>query len=191
MKGSKIHKLQEKRLLGKIQNGDEESFGKIYDWYVNRIFKYVSLKIGSIEKAEEIVQDVFLKFWRFARDKENKVKNISAFLYKIAKSMVADHYRTTAGEGKIISLEETIIVEDETIGEEELADNIDLNLDIEKIKMALEKLPRSYQDVIIMKFMEELTNKEIAEILEKEEGHIRVLAHRALKQLRSLLKSND
>ena len=105
--------------------------------------------------------------------------------------MVADHYRTTAGEGKIISLEETIIVEDETIGEEELADNIDLNLDIEKIKMALEKLPRSYQDVIIMKFMEELTNKEIAEILEKEEGHIRVLAHRALKQLRSLLKSND
>lgn len=177
--------------MGKIQNGDEESFGKIYDWYVNRIFKYVSLKIGSIEKAEEIVQDVFLKFWRFARDKENKVKNISAFLYKIAKSMVADHYRTTAGEGKIISLEETIIVEDETIGEEELADNIDLNLDIEKIKMALEKLPRSYQDVIIMKFMEELTNKEIAEILEKEEGHIRVLAHRALKQLRSLLKSND
>ncbi len=184
-----MNKHQQDRELRKIQDGDEQSFGKVYDWYVDKIYRYVFLKIGSKEKVEEIVQDVFLKFWRFVRDKENEVKDINALLYSIAKSMIADYYRS-AGEN-IISLDETMMIEDETSEEETMSDDIDISLDIEKVKGVLKRMPQIYQDVIIMKFVEEMEHSEIAEALGKEEGNVRVLAHRALKQLRELLKSDD
>ncbi len=191
MKGLKMDKKQLDRLIEKTQNGDGESFGKIYDWYVDKIYRYVFLKIGSKEKTEEIAQDVFLKFWRFIRDKENKVKNVNAFLYTIAKSMIADHYRSAKGEEETISWEETMMSESEMSEEETMGDEIDINLDMEKIRNVLARLPQIYQDVIIMKFIDELDNDEIAEALGKEEGNIRVLAHRALKQLRELLLQDN
>ncbi len=187
MKGLKIDQKQLNRLVEKIQKGDEESFGKIYDSYVDSIYRYVFLKIGSKEKTEEIVQDVFLKFWRFVREKENKVKNVNAFLYTIAKSLIADYYRAAEKREETVMLEETIITEADLVAGESLNEEIDIGLDIEKIKAVLGELPQIYQDVIIMKFMDELGNDEIALALDKEEGHIRVLAHRALKQLRELL----
>lgn len=190
MKVGKMNKWQEGRTLKKLQAGDEESFGKIYDLYVDRIYKYVFFKIGSKEKVEEIVQDVFLKFWRFAKDKENEVKNVSALLYSICRSMVADYYRAESGGEEVISFEETIMSETELGSEENLSDDIDINLDLEKVKSALAELSPIYQDVIIMKYMEELSNKEIGEVLGKEEGNIRVLAYRAMKQLRLIFKSD-
>ncbi|NMB48124.1 sigma-70 family RNA polymerase sigma factor [Candidatus Kuenenbacteria bacterium] len=187
MKGLKIEQKQLNRLVEKIQKGDEESFGKIYDSYVDSIYRYVFLKIGSKEKTEEIAQDVFLKFWRFVREKENKVKNVNAFLYTIAKSLIADYYRAAEKREETVMLEETIITEADLVAGESLDEEIDIGLDMEKIKAVLGELPQIYQDVIIMKFMDELNNDEIALALDKEEGHIRVLAHRALKKLRELL----
>ncbi len=191
MRGTKIDQKQLKRLVEKIQQGDEASFGKIYDSYVNSIYRYVFLKIGLKEKTEEVVQDIFLKFWRFAREKENRIQNVNAFLYTIAKSMIVDYYRAAGKAEEVIGFQESIMTEDELAASESLDEGIDIVLDMEKIKAVLAKLPQVYQDVIIMKFMDELSNEEIALALAKEEGHIRVLVHRALKQLRELLLKNN
>ncbi|NMC51432.1 RNA polymerase sigma factor [Candidatus Kuenenbacteria bacterium] len=191
MRAQKINKWQESKLLKRLKNGDEESFRKIYDFFVDRIYKYVFLKIGSKEKTEEIVQDVFLKFWRFAKDEENKVSDLSAFIYSIARSMIADHYRNEGKVDAVVSFEETIITEEEIVSESVLSEEIDISIDLEKVSAALTKLSQVYQDLIIMKYIEEMSNKEIAEILGKEEGNIRVLAHRAIKQLRAILRDHE
>lgn len=191
MRAQKINKWQESKLLKRLKNGDEESFRKIYDFFVDRIYKYVFLKIGSKEKTEEIVQDVFLKFWRFAKDEENKVSDLSAFIYSIARSMIADHYRNEGKVDAVVSFEETIITEEEIVSESVLSEEIDISIDLEKVGAALTKLSQVYQDLIIMKYIEEMSNKEIAEILGKEEGNIRVLAHRAIKQLRAILRDHE
>ncbi len=176
---------REKKLLKSIQQGDEKSFAVIYDFYVGKIYKFVFFKTSSKEAAEEIVQDVFLKFWQFINQDDKSIVSISALLYRTARNLIIDHYRQ---QGKYIEtpLEEELL-QDET----DLEKEVDVEYDIKEVIKSLELIPENYQDIIILKFINQMTNREIAEILDKEEGNIRVLAHRALKELKKTIANKD
>ncbi len=184
-----MKEYKEKKLWIKVQKGDEKSFAKLYDLYIDKIYRFVFLKINNQTKAEEIVQDVFLKLWKIGQDENREVRNLSALLYQIARFAVIDYYRAQNIKKETISIDEISLAE-EPVSNEDIEKDIDIEYDIEKIKQALVKLPEIYKDIIIMKFIDELTNKEISLVLNKEEGNIRVLSSRALKKLRQLLNKN-
>ena len=94
----------EKNLLKSIKKGDQESFGKLYDHNFEKIYRFVSIKINNLSETEEIVQDIFFKFWTYVRE-GNQVKSSAALLYKIARNSIADHYRKTGVIPQVISLE--------------------------------------------------------------------------------------
>ena len=184
---------KDKKLWRKIQKGDEKSFAELYDLYVEKLYKFVFLKINNQAKAEEIVQDIFLKLWKLGQDEaKREVRNVLALLYKMARFAVIDYYRSTnaAKAKEIVSIDELAASQEleitvDIVHEEEM----DQEYALEEVKRALAELPEIYKDVVIMRFMDEMDYKEIAEVIGKEEGNVRVLVHRALKKLREILNS--
>jgi len=96
-----------------------EQFGKIYDEYISKIYRFVYLKVNSQEIAEDITSKVFIRGWEafsgYARSREarqdNEIKNPGAFLYQIARNAVVDHYRDK-GRAKVVSVDASLEIVD-------------------------------------------------------------------------------
>lgn len=156
-----------------------KTFGKIYDRYIDKIYRFVFLKVGSKEIAEDLTSETFLRGWETFKEKQKEIENVQAFLYQIAKNLVVDYYREK-NKTQIVSAEALPIADPRQNLEEKIAQNLDL----ERIKKALNQLNDDYQNAIIWHYLEELPIKEIAQLLEKSEGATRVLISRALNALR-------
>ena len=166
-----------------------KEFSKIYDKYIEKIYRFVFLKVSSPEVAEDLTSETFLRGWmafREQRTKNNeqrtKIENPPAFLYQIARNLVVDYYREK-GKFQIVSAQDYRIV-DPRINLEEKAN---LSSDFEEVRAVLVSLKEEYQDVIIWHYLDELSIPEIARILDKSEGATRVMLHRALKALRTII----
>ena len=192
-----------------------KDFSKIYDQYIERIYRFVFLKVNSQEVAEDITSEVFLKGWNAfknrkswlsnlffsqtsqtenqgAKNNENleQIKNPQAFLYQIARNLVIDHYRSK-GKKKMVSIdfqeqEYNKEIEDQ---KNDLEKIVFLSLEIEQIRSDLANIRQDYQDIIIWHYLDDLSIQEIAEILNKSEQAVRVMLHRALKTLKQQLNN--
>jgi len=170
-----------------------KEFSKIYDKYIEKIYRFVFLKVSSPEVAEDLTSETFLKGWLAFRQQATsnkqqatKIENPPAFLYQIARNLVIDHYREK-GKAQIVPAEDYRII-DPRINLEERAN---LNSDFEQVRHALINLKEDYQDVIIYRYLDELSVPEIAKILEKSDGTVRVLLHRALVALRATINNEQ
>ncbi len=158
----------------------QKKFSKIYDKYINKIYRFIFLKVNSLDIAEDLCSETFLKGWQVFKEDSNKIENPQAFLYQIARNLVIDHYREK-GRTNFVSPEIVPIVDPNPGVEEKMA----LSSDIDNIRTALVSLGGEYQDVIIYRYLDDLSISEIAEMLNKSEGAVRVMLHRALKALRA------
>ena len=156
-------------------------FSSIYDKYVDKIYRFIFIKVSSQEIAEDLCSETFLRGWQAFKERED-IENPPAFLYQIARNLIIDHYREK-GKAKIVSAEYTPIVDPR----EDLEEKAVLGSDIDNIRTALVSLDGEYQDVIIYRYLDELSISEIAKIMEKSEGTVRVTLHRALKSLKNEL----
>lgn len=160
-----------------------EQFGKIYDQYIDKIYRFVYLKVNSQETAEDITSKVFLRGWESFQKQGAEIKNPSAFLYQIARNAVVDHYREK-GRTKTVSADDTLNLADPGIDAHEQAV---LNADITVIKSAVQKLKKEHQEVIIWHYLEDMPISEIAQMVGKPEGTVRVILHRGLKSLKDII----
>ncbi len=170
---------EEESLIQKAGKGDGNAFGTLYDAYMPRIYRFVFLKTGRKQDAEDITHQVFLSAWQNIGKYESKGFPFSSWLYRIASNAVIDHYRTKREHRNIETVPEEIIAETP-----DLEGRIDTAFELELVKTALSQLEEDQQNILLMKFVDELSNKEIAEALGKNEGTVRVIQHRALKQLK-------
>ena len=154
-------------------------FSKIYDQYVEKIYRFIFLKVSSQEIAEDLCSETFLRGWETFREDQNKIENPQAFLYQIARNLVIDHYREK-GRTQIVSADYVPIIDPKADIEEKTF----LNSDLARIKAVLANLKGDYQEVIIWHYIDDVPIIEIAKILNKSEGTVRVLLHRALKALK-------
>ena len=167
----------------------KKKFGKIYDKYVNKIYRFIFLKVGSQEAAEDLTAQVFTKGWKRFK-KSQDIKNPSAYLYQIARAEIADHHRRRA-KFQIISTETNPIVNSQLTDPQPTAEeNLGLQSDIEVLRLSLAQLNDDYQNVIIWRYLDELSFKRIAQIMGRPEGTVRVMVHRALKELREKMEWN-
>lgn len=157
----------------------KKAFSEIYDQNIDRIYRFVYLKVNSREVAEDLASEAFLKCWECFKRGDN-IDNHSAFLYQIARNLVIDHYRNK-GKAQLISTEDTPVIIDP---KDNLEERAFLNSDIEQIKAVLADLKDDYQNVIIWHYLDDLPIQQVAQKLDKSEDNTRVLLHRALKSLR-------
>ncbi|MFA6551248.1 MAG: RNA polymerase sigma factor [Patescibacteria group bacterium] len=175
--------LQEKILVGKLNLKDKDAFSALYDLYLDKIYRFIYFKVPTVAEAEDLTSQVFLKIWQMALSERIKIgESFQSLIYKIARNLVIDHYRSSAQERNSVSLDEAINI----ARHEELDNKTDVKLEMEKIGQKLRKLKSEYQEIIVMHFIDELTIKEIANILDKKRGNVRVTIHRALKALKEI-----
>jgi RNA polymerase sigma-70 factor (ECF subfamily) len=180
--------LQEKYWIFKIKHSkDPDAYGKLYDLYIGRIFRFVLFKVSSVEEAEDITSEVFLKVWNYIRTTSKRIDNLNALLYRMARNAVIDYYRDKRRTEKPLSSDEQFR-KIET--ERDLDKEIDQKIEIKNIQSYLNQIKDEYREVIILRYVEDYSVNEIAEILKKSKGNVRVLVHRALNQIRELMEEN-
>ena len=176
----------EENLIRRAATGDSEAFGVLYDAYHPQIYRFIFLKVSSKEDAEDLAHQVFMNALEHMPGYRHKGFPFSSWLYRIARNAVIDHYRTKKDR---VSLEDTD-PEDFARGESIQAD-AHRALEIEKVRRAIKKLSPLHQDVIIMRFVEELAIREVAVALKKSEGAIKLLQHRAITELQRIISENE
>lgn len=163
-----------------------KEFSKIFDNCVNKIYRFVFIKVNSEEVANDLTSETFLKGWESFQascgQDGQKIENPQAFLYKIARNLVIDYYREK-GRTQIVSADNNPIVDPRPSGQEKAI----FNSDLDRIKAVLVDLNDDYQNVIVWHYLDDLPISEIAKIMDKSEDTARVTLHRALKSLKARL----
>ncbi|KPJ70758.1 hypothetical protein AMJ51_01040 [Microgenomates bacterium DG_75] len=163
-----------------------KAFSKIYDQYIDKIYRFIFLKVNSQEIAQDLCSETFLRTWeKFSQGKGNPIENPQAFLYQTARNLVIDYYREK-GKTQTVSADLTPIVDPR----ENLAEKAMWNSDFQTIRTALAGLKEDYQNVIIWHYLDDLPISEVARLLSRTEEATRVLLHRALKNLKSKLNTS-
>jgi len=178
MKRSRTPLENERQLVLQAQAGSGEAFGQLYDAYMERIYRFVYFRVEDQQTAEDITSQVFLKAWsNLGRFRFSRTPYL-AWLYTIAHNAVIDHYRTR----KV-----TTALEDVQLSQPDYAEavenEIDVTVEMKSVKAAMRTLTDEQQQVLTLKFMDGLSNNEIARHLGKREGAIRALQMRGLQAL--------
>jgi len=177
--------IAEKLLLYKLRvKQDPEAYAALYDIYVKQIYRFVFFKVSSHEEAEDITSEVFLKAWHYIQDNK-EIKSFSGLLYRMARNCIIDLYRLKASKPEVYT-EEPVEIGD---GGQWYAD-LNTNIEAKKIIHVLKKLKQEYQEIITLKYVDELEISEIAEITGKGQIAVRVTLHRALKKLKEIMAQN-
>jgi RNA polymerase sigma-70 factor, ECF subfamily len=182
-KKSRMPLANERQLVLQAQDGNSEAFGQLYDAYMERIYRFVYFRVEDQQTAEDITSQVFLKAWSNLDRFQFSRTPYLAWLYTIAHNAVIDHYRTR----KV-----TTALDDVQLSQpdhSELVENeIDLTVEMKSVKTALQSLTDDQQKVLTLKFIEGMSNNEIARHLGKREGAIRALQMRGLQALAKQLE---
>ena len=164
---------------------DKQAFMAAYDSYVDQIYRFIFFKIGNQEEAKDLTSQVFVRCWTYVRDGKlkdsNDYKSLKSFLYKIARNSVIDYYRQNKAEASIDDMED---VEDK---KQEVASQAEIKIDFELIKDKLNKLKSEYRGIIVMRYINQLSIAEIAEVLNKSKSNVRVTIFRALEALKEII----
>ena len=159
---------------------DKEAFGQIYDTYVERIYNYIYYRTGNHADAEDLTARVFFRAMQHIERYEERGVPFSAWLYRIAHNMVANHHRDNSRR-QMISLDAVEHLHFTQDGPERLTELVQ---DQETLLAAVRRLPADRQDLLILKFIDQLSNAEIGAIMGRSEGAIKSLYHRTLLALR-------
>jgi RNA polymerase sigma-70 factor (ECF subfamily) len=162
---------------------DREAFGLIYEQYVDRIYNYIYYRTGNAADAEDLTARTFMRAMQHIPTYQDQGVPFSAWLYRIAHNLVANWHRDR-NRRQIISLDDLIRWHVHEDGPEAAALKIE---DKTALLEAVRRLPADRQELLILKFVEHLSNAEIGAIMGRSEGAVKSLYHRTLLSLREEL----
>lgn len=166
-------------LVSRATGGDFEAFGELYGIFIEKIYRYVFYQVRDKMTAEDITEEVFLKAWKAIKSCKGKELTFSAWLYRIAHNQVVDHFRS---QRKRLppDVDDLTNIRDTGQRMESMVEN-------EQLLELVACLPEQQRQVIILKFIEGVDNREIGQIMGKRQGAVRALQMRALTALRRQL----
>ena len=176
----------ESRLIEQAKQHDPDAISELYNRHVDRIYQYVRSRTDDAASAEDITADVFLRALESLAVFNDRGVPFVAWLYRIAQARVIDHWRHTQRRA-------TVAFDDHDLPEWLAAEDV-ANVDIlqqGQVLAGLQRLTEEQQQVINLKFMQGLSNAEIARIMDKTEGAIKALQRRGLETLARLLNDTE
>ena len=170
-------------LIKLAQKGDKNAYGKIYQFFYKRILRYCQFNLGEYQKSQDICQETFFRAWKSLPGfRLEKGGSFQAFLFRIAHNLIVDLVR----KKKEISIDRI----KEPTQSHDLYEKIEKIDQVAKVKNALLKLKKDERQIIILRYFEEMTSLEVAQIVGKREGALRVQTHRILKKLKGILEND-
>jgi len=173
----------EQKLVKKAKDGGVEAFGSLYDHYLPKIYRFVLLKVSHREEAEDLTHQSFLKAWENISQYNFKGYSFGAWLYRIARNITVDYYRKNRQETSLEGVSE-VAIEGLSLG-----GTIDKKIEWEELIKSLKQLKEIEQEVLIMRFVEDLPLKEVAKVIDKSEGAVKLIQHRAINNLKEIVSN--
>ncbi len=181
MENQKLEDSQILELVQKSQAGDQEAFGALYDYFSDSLYKYIYFRVPNGE-AEDLLETIFLKVWEKIHQYKPDKASFKSWIFRIAHNLVVDFYRLQKSVSELTDIYKDERVERNPI---HLTENV-LNSGI--LYKAFKKLKKAYSQYLLLRLVNDLSNAEIAEIMKKSEGSLRIIQFRALKALKKILK---
>ncbi|MBN2536359.1 MAG: sigma-70 family RNA polymerase sigma factor [Spirochaetales bacterium] len=165
---------------GKKPGMNREQFAEVYDNYASRIYQFIYYKTYHKETAEDITSQTFLRAFENLDHFDPEKGSISAWIYQIARNLVVDHYRAK---------KKTVDIDDvwDLAGEQNVELDVQNKEQLEELREVLKKLPVEQRDILILRIWQELSYKEIAQIIGKTEGACKMMFSRVIATLRKNL----
>ena len=178
---------KEESILIQRAKTDPEAFGQLYERYVDRIYNYVYYRTGNAADAEDLTARIFERAIKHIGNYRDQGVPFSAWLYRIAHNLVANWHRDRSRR-KIVSIDD---VSQWVVTDHGPEFATQLMQDKEALLEAMGRLPADRQELLIFKFVEQMSNAEIGAIMGRSEGAIKSLYHRTLLSLREDMLGPD
>jgi len=172
-----------RQLAERAAQRDTEAFRQLYELYADQIFRHIYLKVGNHDLAEDLTQTVFLKAWEAIDRFQWRDIPFHHWLLRTARNTVIDHFRTRKPPPEPVPEELPATDDPEGV--------VLQGVTIDELRRAIQRLSSDQQDVILLRFVEELPAVEVGQIIGKSEAAVRVIQHRALAALRKQLGRED
>lgn len=168
-------------LLQGARRFDEAALGEIYDLYSGKLYAYAMRLLGSQDMAEDCVAETFSRFLLALKNGGGPRQYLQAYLYRVAHNWITDTYRRQPPPP--LELKEEL-----NSGEEAVEQHAEEKFQQERLRRALRLLTEDQRQVIVLRFLEDMENEEVAAALQKEVGAVKALQHRAVASLRRILQ---
>lgn len=174
----------EENLVRRAQHHDQEAFAQLYEEHFDKIYRYVTFKIGNETEAEDMTQQVFLNALHSISSFKWKGIPFSAWLFRIAHNQVVDYFRSK--KRTAVPLDESLASNDNN---PQLI--VEQKLDIEQLLLATKQLTGAQREVISLRFAGELSIAQVAKAMGKSQGAVKALQHSAIVALRKVLQVTE
>jgi RNA polymerase sigma-70 factor (ECF subfamily) len=172
---------EEREIVAAAARGDTEAFAWLYDRYFERIYRHIYYRVGHQSDAEDLTQQVFMQAWRAMGRYQQTNSPFLAWLFTIAHNAVVSFYRRSRQQQY---LEMDIASDQAWINPAEVAEAGERQV---AVRRAILRLKPEHQQVVMLRFVENLSHAEVAVALGKSEAAVRVVQHRALQELKQIL----
>lgn len=166
----------------------EDAFLKAFDEYADALFRHAFFRVSNRERAKDLIQDAFLKAWNYIQE-GNEVQHWKSFLYRILNNLIIDEYRRVKEQSLDSLLENSASELNPLIAvgsRSEKEDRLDDDITLKKVRTLIKELPDTYRVALTMRYIDGLSMKEIATLLDVSENVVSVRIHRALARLKEL-----
>ncbi|MBA3764956.1 MAG: sigma-70 family RNA polymerase sigma factor [Actinobacteria bacterium] len=168
-------------VIDRARNGDAAAFGEIYDTHVDSVYRYLLYRVREPSDAEDLTSEVFTRAFANVHRYRWQGKSFLAWLYTIARNAVTDRRRR---DRPTVELDNAHGLAEEG---PTAHDRAVLGEEVDALRGAVKHLTGEQQEVLVLRFVDDLSSREVADILGKNEGAIRALQFRALGRLRRIL----
>lgn len=176
---------EQQALLDRAIRAEPGALGILYDQYVDKIYAYIYHRVGSAELAEDLTGQVFMRMLEAVRTGAGWRTSFSGWLYRIAHNLVVDHYRRKR-RASFVDIDDAAPALAVTGDPVHLTES---EFERERLRAALAKLTEEQAQVITLRFLEDLSIAEVAEIMDKTEGAVKALQYRAVLALRRVMQT--
>jgi len=174
-------------LVRRAKNRDQEAFGALYDEYVDPIFRYVYYKVGNFAESQDLTGQTFLKAFENIDSYEMRDVAFSSWLYRIAHNLVVDYFRRESKRESVPIEEHPMVLATEgNPVETVLAD-----MDSDRLYRAMQKLTHDQREIVVLKFIDNLSNAQVAEIMGISVGAVKSAQKRGLLALNRILSDSS
>jgi len=175
------HKVEDElqALVQRASRGDADAFGKLYDLHLDVVYRYIYYKVADPSEAEDLTAQVFLKAWEAMPRYQWREVPFSHWLMRLARNAVIDHFRAKRPKA---DLDEGLVSQEPDPQSQYLQKET-----ATRLESAIRRLPEEQRAVIVLRFIEGMDYAQVAGIIGKSHGALRVIQHRALAALRRML----
>ena len=166
-------------MVKKAVDGDVEAYGKLYAIYLDRIYRYVFYRVRDVMMAEDITEEVFIKAWDKIKSCQGKERTFSPWLYRIAHNHMIDTFYRKHRDSPLEA--------EDCIETDNIEQKVESAVEWQYVLSVISTLPEPQKEIILLKYIEGVDNREIEQITGKRQGAIRAIQWRALVTLRNRL----